>query len=117
MTFQYVNSISNKQKIDVEGDYSSFVINKHFSYFVDTILYANELNIAEVDPQLSYDYYFNAVKKGKRYTKWAKRIDDATITYLQQYYKYSRDKAIQAAGILTSEQIDVIKQRLEKGGV
>ena len=48
----------------MEKEYKPFIINRALSYFVDTILYANEMNSAKhVDSKLQNDYYLNSNKR------------------------------------------------------
>ena len=56
------------------------------------------------------------LRKKKRFASWLKKgkIDD--LDAVKNYYKYSNEKAHQALRILTREQIDYIKQKLNTGG-
>lgn len=124
--FDFINSINNKEKKDLirssdnpelaEKLYKPFVINKGFSYFIDTIMYANELNaISHVDNKLQNDFYLNTIRPGKRFSKWYKRGDDSTIESIQEYFKVNYVRAQEIAKILTEEQIDLIKTKITKG--
>jgi hypothetical protein len=52
--FDYINAINANKDIigssdnpeEVEKEYTPFMVNRGLSYFVDTILYANEMNSA-----------------------------------------------------------------------
>ena len=71
--FDFVNSINDSKKnlmVGTENDelaekgYNPFLINKAFSYFIDTILYANEINqYSHLDNKLQYEYYLNGIPK------------------------------------------------------
>ena len=58
--FDYVNDINyGKKNIMVddvaEKDYNAFIVNRALSYFNDTVLYANEMNIHHsLDSKLQY---------------------------------------------------------------
>lgn len=121
--FEFVNSITyNKQDLfedpQAEKDYVPFVVNRALSYFPDTVLYANEMNRNSAIPkQWQFEFLKGTISKRKRYSKWAKK-DQApdTLAAVQSYYKYSAEKAMEAISILSTEQLDYIKQQMDKGG-
>jgi len=118
--FDFVNSVShNKQdlfKEDIsESDYVPFVVNKSLSYFVDTILYANEMNKVSVDNKLQYHYLLNTIRPAKRFAKWVKRENIEDVAAVKQFYGYSTEKATQALTILSSDNLHYIKQKLQRG--
>jgi hypothetical protein len=120
--FEYLNAINTTKKdvmVDdlTEKAYSGYMINRSLSYFPDTILYANEMNIRhQIDNRLQFDFLINTVRKQKRFAKWAKPIDNETIDALKEFYGYSNEKARITAGILTEQQIIELKQKVYKGG-
>ena len=121
--FDFVNSVShNKQdlfKEDIsESDYIPFVVNKSLSYFVDTILYANEMNQrGQLDNRLQYSYLLNSIRPAKRFAKWVKREDSNDLDAVKEYYGYSNEKASHALSILSSDELSMIKEQLQRGGV
>lgn len=124
--FDYVNAINTSKKDLIrssdnpelaEKSYVPFVVNKALSYFVDTIMYANEMNInSHIDYKLQNDYYLNSVRVSKRFSKWSKKIEDSDVESIQEYYKVSFAKAVEIYKVLTSEQINLIKEKIIKGG-
>ena len=101
----------------MEKSYKPFLVNRALSYFIDTIMYANEINQANhVDFALQNDYYLNSIRSGKRFSKWAKPIENSDIESVQQYYKVSYMKALDIIKVLSKEQIDLIKTKIIKGG-
>ena len=119
----YLNSL-NYSKEYLMGDdpgweknYSPYVINKCMSHHMDTIMYANEMNqYSFLDSEMQYDFYIHIVRPKRRFSPWGKKqkIDDLDL--VKRYYGYSTDKAIQALRILSPNQIDYIKGKLNKGG-
>ena len=67
--FDYVNAINySKENIIVdditENGYNGFMTNRSLSYFQDTILMANEMNINHhIDNKLQFDFLINIVRK------------------------------------------------------
>lgn len=119
--WKYENSIMrNKNYIEVDKDepYVPGRTNKVLSNHIDTIIYANLMNINNnLDNQLQYDFLFYSVRSKKRFFKKQKQTNFNDVSLICEYYKYNRKNAEQAMSILTREQIDEIKKRLEKGGI
>lgn len=120
--FDYVNSINYNKKylmIDEESEkaYNSFTINRSLSYFQDTVLMANEMNLnSHIDKKLKYDFLINIVRKRKRFSKWNKPEVDDDLKLVKEYYGYSSEKAYQVLSILSSDQIKMLKEKVNKGG-
>jgi NACalpha-BTF3-like transcription factor len=121
--FDFLNAI-NMTKEDLfkdpqaEKDYNAFIVNRGLSYFPDTILLANEMNVRhELPSSLQFSFLLNSATKRKRFSKWHKKdafTDDLKL--IMEYYKYSSEKAKRALDVLTSEQIQIIRDKLYKGG-
>jgi|TARA_R100000152_G_C6770639_1_gene196888 hypothetical protein len=100
-----------------ESDYAPFIVNKCFSYFTDTILYANEMNRnAHLENRLQYDYYLHSLRKRKRFSRWEKNNKSKTFLIVKEYYGYSNSKTEEVMDLLTTDQIKEIKHLLETGG-
>ena len=100
-----------------EKNYPSYVINKCMSHHLDTIMFANEMNMNPIlGNRLQYDFFINIVRSRKRFSPWGKKqkIDDLEL--VKRYYGYSYEKAKQALEILTPQQINFIKDKLNTGG-
>jgi hypothetical protein len=124
--FEYVSSITyNKTDMMTgtendelaESGYNPYLTNKSLSYFPDTLLYANEINVLNhIDNKLQYSYLLNSIRPKKRFSKWVKKQEDIDIEAIKEYYKYSTAKAEAALSLLSPQQINEIKKRLNKGG-
>ena len=120
--FDFLNEINygkNNIMVDdiVEKQYNPFMINRGLSYFQDTVLMANEMNINHhLDNRLQFDFFINIVRKRKRFSKWQKPETLSEVEAVKAYYGYSNEKARQALTLLTSEQIDLLKKKVYKGG-
>lgn len=101
-----------------EKEYSSYVINKALSFGADTILYANEMNLHHgLDKKLQYEFLKNAIPKRKRFNKWIKKgADPKHLDLVCSYYKYSKERGMEALSILSEEQIKQIEQLMDTGG-
>jgi hypothetical protein len=100
-----------------EKKYPAYMINRAFSQYQDTILYANEMNYYPfVDNKLQFDYLLNSIRPRKRFSPWAKKSIQSDLDYVKEYYGYNNKRAEEALKILTDEQIIKIKSVLNKGG-
>lgn len=119
----YLNSI-NQQKNDLMDDdkeaekkYPPYIVNRCLSGFIDTIMFANELNInPHLNNKLQYHFLLNIVRPKKRFSPWLRKekIDDLEV--VKTYYGYSNEKARTALEILSGEQLKSIKEKLNRGG-
>jgi len=96
--------------------YVPFLTNKALSYFVDTVMYANEVNIHHIaDNKLQYHYLINSIRPKKRFSKWAKKQEDNDLDAVMRCYGYNRVKAEAALTLLSPAQLEHIKKRMSKG--
>ena len=120
--FENLNAINmTKQDIMVddiaEKGYNSFIVNRSLSYFNDTVLYANEMNVNHhIDNRLQFDFFINIVRKKKRFSKFMKPETVSDVEAVKEYYGYSNEKAKSALTLLTSDQINELKKKVYKGG-
>ena len=120
--FDYITSISFSKEDMMEDElgekeYNAFMVNRGLSYFPDTIMYANEMNLnAQVDKKLQYHYLINSIRPRKRFSKWAKRKDDVDLQIVMEYFGYNIDKAKSALSILSPDDVNKIKEKMNKGG-
>lgn len=120
----YLNSINLTKKNllagedpDWEKHYPPYIVNKCMSHHMDTVMYANEMNFyPNLDKKLQYDFFINTVRSRKRFSPWDKKQKMNDLEVVKQYYAYSNEKARQALNILTPDQLDFIKTKLNKGG-
>lgn len=107
-----------KDNPELIKSYPPYVINKCLSAHIDTVLYANQMNeYYDLDPDIQYKFYLNSIRKKKRFSSWNKKSNLEDLEYIKQYYNYSTPKAIQVLDLLSKEQINFIKQKLDKGGL
>ena len=120
--FEYANAINYTKKdimIDdiAEKSYNSFMINRQLSYFPDTVLAANEMNRNHhLDNRLQFDFFINIIRKRKRFSKWFKPEQISDLEVVKQYYGYSNEKARQVLTLLSTDNINELKNKVAKGG-
>ena len=120
----WLNSINQTKQNLIEEDtslikeYPPYIINKCLSGQVDTILFANEMNMNhQLDKDMQYSFFLNTIRKKKRFSPWLRKDEVKDLECVKQYYGYSNEKASQALKILTKEQLNFIKKRLDIGGI
>jgi len=120
----WIASLNNKnsniidEDPDSESKYVPFIVNKNFSFSIETILEANMMNMnAHLENKLQYDFYWYVLPKNKRFNKWVRKEETENLDIVKQYFKCSSKKALQYLKILKDEDINKIKSMMNKGGI
>jgi len=102
-----------------EDSYKPYVANKALSYHIDCVPYANQMNMStSLDSELQYQYLLNTIRGMKRkFQSWQKANSIEDLDCVKEYFGYSNAKAKEALRILNKDQISLIKEKLDKGGV
>jgi len=99
-------------------DYPPYIVNRCLSGHLDCVLFANEMNkYSFLDKDMQYSFYLNTLRKKKRFSPWLRKEKVTDLQCVKQYYGYSNEKASQALKILSKQQLDYIKKRLDTGGL
>lgn len=111
-----------KKLVDINDrkDYPAWSVNRILCNHKDSILYANMMNInAHLPETLQYHYLLNTIRPMKRQYVKIDRVVKAQqdMDAVKLYFGFSNKKAKDALRILTDEQIALIKEKTEKGGV
>lgn len=121
--FDFVNQIIQGKKnllIDenLEKEYLPFIVNRALSYHTDCIFYANEMNrYPTIDKKMQNDFLLNTIRSRKRpFIKWAKSVENDDIEAIKIFYGYSNQKAMEILSLLSEEQIQTIKTKIDRGG-
>ena len=115
----WLNSI-NFRKEDLSdhiGEYPPYIVNRCLSGHLDCIMFANEMNRYNfLDKDMQYSFYLNTLRKRRRFSPWIRKDKVSDLEYVKSYYGYNNENATQALKILSHEQIEFIKQKLDTGG-
>lgn len=120
--FEYLNTINySKEDIMVddiaEKQYNGFMVNRSLSYFPDTVQFANIMNqYHHLDKKLQYHFLINIIRKRKRFSKWIKKQEQSDIEVVKEYYGYNDQLAQQALSLLSPDQLEQLKAKVNKGG-
>ena len=117
----WLNSINFTKQIPEDPaeikTYAPYIINRCLSGHLDCVMFANEMNkYSFLDKDMQYSFYLNTLRKKKRFSPWLRKDKVTDLQCVKQYYGYSNEKASQALKILSKQQLDYIKQRLDTGG-
>ena len=124
--FDYVNSINNskddlftaEKESEADKIYVPFIVNRSFSYFVDSILYSNEINqYPHLTSKQQYHYLLHSLPKGKRFSKWSKKEITDDLKSVSEYFQCNLTKSAEILKIINKNDLGMIKQQLQKGGV
>ena len=120
--FDFVNAINTTKK-DImvtpadEKSYNAFMVNRSLSYFQDTVLLANTMNIHHhIDNKMQFEFLLNIVSKRKRFSKWGKVSLPKDIEAVKEYYGFSNEKARIALNVLNDDQLSELIDKVGKGG-
>lgn len=120
----YLNDINYNKKNLLDSEdmfwerkYPAYIINKCLSAHSDSLFYVNEMNrLHHLDSRLQNDFLLNSLRKRKRFAKWLRSSKVKNLDLIKEYYGYSNEKAKQALDILTADQLEIIKTKINKGG-
>ena len=120
--FDFLNAI-NDTKVNVmvddtaEKQYPPYMVNRGLSFYPETVMQANEMNQNyHLDSRLQFDFFINTISRKRRFGKWLKATESEDLLIVKEHYGYSNEKARSALTILSSEQLNELKQRHFKGG-
>ena len=119
----WLNSINfNKQDLLADdptaiSSYPPYIVNRCLSGNVDSILFANEMNLnAYVDKDMQYAFLLYTLRKRKRFSPWLKKEQVEDLDLVKKHYGYSNEKAKVALNLLTKTQLEYIRNKHDMGG-
>ena len=125
--FDYINSITTNKKNMMRGSendtlaekqYNAWIVNKGLSYFPDTILHANLMNMNHhLGNRPQYEFLLNSIRPSKRYAKWVKDEGDEDLDTVCSFYACNKNVGREYLSLLSSDQIKAMKKQQETGGI
>tara|TARA_B000000557_G_scaffold126170_1_gene102278 strand:- start:441 stop:821 length:381 start_codon:yes stop_codon:yes gene_type:complete len=110
------NLIDNDSTL--EPKYLPYIVNRCMSGQIDSLMFANEMNIStHLDNKLQYDFLLYTLRKKKRFSPWMRKDELSNLSIVKEYYGYSDEKARQVLPLLTEDQLNIITRRLNTGGL
>lgn len=124
--FDYINNINggganlmrNTENDELaEKGYVPWVVNLAFALHPDTILYANLMNqYSHLDSRSQYEFYKYGLRPKKRKAKWVKHEDSDVLDMICETYGCNQIVARDYLSLLSTEQLNAIKNNYNKGG-
>ena len=110
--FDYISSInSHKQPDDLDG-YNQFLVTRHFSYFADSLIQAQEINACRnLTDEEHFAYFYCSLRQRRRVSKWFKNEDATLITDVMNIFCVSENKARETIRVLGRDKINSIIAR------
>ena len=119
----WLNSINFSKQNLIEEDpdairsYPPYIINRCLSGAVDSILFANEMNLnSHLDNDMQYAFLLNTLRKRKRFSPWLKKEQVEDLDLVKKHYGYSNEKAKIALTLLTKSQLEFLRKKHDMGG-
>ena len=124
--FDYVNTINTTKKNMMRGSendelaergYNPWIVNNALSYFPDTILHSNLMNINHHIPtRPQYEFFLSSLRPKKRFAKWVKEEVNDDLELVMKYFEFNRSNARDVMSLLTVDDINEIRALYEEGG-
>lgn len=124
--FDFIKSASHNKKDIIreseypehaEKQYNAYIVNRGFTYFEDTILHANEMNMrAHLFNDAQYRYYLGVLRSRNRFSKWHKAEKNTDLDAIQEVYSVNRTVAKMYLKTLSKDNLKLIHEKLQKGG-
>ena len=119
----WLNSINFNKNNLIEEDpeaissYPPYIVNRCLSGHLDTVLFANEMNIYNsLDKDMQYTFFLYTLRKRKRFSPWLKKEQVDDLDLVKKHYGYSNEKAKVAVSLLTKTQLEYIRNKHDMGG-
>ena len=119
---EYLNAINHTKENLMEDSfyekkYPAWVVNRALYAHPDTILLVNEMNVNNhLDTKLQFDFLLNSIRSRKRFAPWLKTSKIQNLELVKEYFGYSDQKAKDALELLTDNDLDYIRSKLNRGG-
>ena len=119
----WLNSINFNKNNLIEEDpesissYPAYIVNRCLSGHLDTVLFANEMNIYNsLDKDMQYTFFLYTLRKRKRFSPWLKKEQVDDLDLVKKHYGYSNEKAKVAVSLLTKTQLEYLRNKHDMGG-
>ena len=119
---EYLNAINHTKENLMEDSfnerkYPAWVVNRALYAHPDTILLVNEMNVNNhLESKLQFDFLLNSIRPRKRFAPWLKTSKIDNLDLVKEYFGYSDQKAKEVLTLLTDDDLELIRSKLNKGG-
>jgi hypothetical protein len=117
ITYDKNNLMVGEELEEAERQYQPFLVNRGLSFFIDTIIYANEMNrMVDLDNRLQYDYLRESIRKRKRFSKWHKADKSEAMDLVCEAYSCNKTRAREIISLMSDEDVETLKESMYHGG-
>ena len=119
---EYLNAINHTKENLMEDSfnerkYPAWVVNHALYGHSDTLLLVNEMNVNNhLESKLQFDFLLNSIRPRKRFAPWLNTSKIDNLDLVKEYFGYSDQKAQEALTILSDEDLEYIRSKMNKGG-
>lgn len=98
-----------------QENYVAFLINRHFSQFPDTVMYANDINMRheQLSKEMQFRFLVNSLPKRKRFGKWKKKTENPDIRVISHFMDVNPAKAEELLPLVSESKLDLMRQHYE----
>lgn len=115
--FETIDAISQGQPVPEGAPYLPWMVNRHFSYFADSILHAQEMNkSADLTPEQQATYYINTLKHRKRFTRWYKPEVPEHLNLIADHFGVNLRRAAEIVRLLDPELVAEYARKMKALG-
>lgn len=117
--FDWVKAIGeDKRSLYEEGrvDYNPFMVNRAFSYYPDTVFYAQDMNLRHhLDNDIQHSYLMGTIRRRRRFSKWAKPPPaDPALEAISRLFDCGLARAKSIARLLNEDDLEELRSSVEK---
>ena len=118
--FDYVKSINDKKYIwdnFSDKEFDPYIINLAFSYYLDTLFFANEMNkYPKLSNKQIYDFLYFGISKRKRWANWNKQDKNKQeiIRKLSEFYNISENEMSNIIRIIGDDKAKALIKKVIK---
>jgi hypothetical protein len=109
---KYMSALNYTKEIvfDENDTYSSFLVNRCFINYPDTVLHAYEVSLYmhNIPDEMNFAYWIGAIPKRKRFSKFPKKKTHEHEESVMWAYDISRVKAREYISYMSEESLSVI---------
>lgn len=124
--FEVAKNIKEKGEILIQTEsdekiYTPYVVNKALSFSQQNIFLVDLMNTGRnLSGKMQYHFYYNVIPKSKKFDPWLKsntpKDSDELVLMISEYFCINKSLAKQYLSMMPSEEVDIIKTKMDKGG-
>ena len=98
-----------------ENEYLPYLTNKAFSFHIDSIFEAQDMNMyPDLDKKLQYHYYLYGLRAKKRYGKWPKPEVLEDIELIKKIFNCNDIRANEYLSLIDKDNLNRMKEQLPR---